>query len=161
MAEASRRASRRGPANALFVVAAAERIPPELAGIADELMILFPWGSLLRGVLALDDAAAAADGFASLLAPGGTATAFLSIEDSDGLAGLPSLDAPNACEELRERWSQHGLVVCDLRPATAQEIAATGSTWAKRLGAGRERAAWRLELREAGKSPPDGLGTRR
>ena len=41
--------------NALFVVAAAERVPAELHGLADELTILFPWGSLLRGALALDE----------------------------------------------------------------------------------------------------------
>ena len=160
MAEASRRAGRRGPANSLFVVAAAERIPPELHGVADELTILFPWGSLLRGVLALDDAAASTDGIASLLAPGGTATSILSIEDRDGL-DLPSLDTPDACQALRDRWSKHGLVVSDLRPATPQEIAATGSTWAKRLGAGRDRAVWRLELRKTAEPPADGLGTRR
>ena len=160
MAEASRRASRRGFANALFVVAAAERIPLELHGAADELTILLPWGSLLRAVLALDDAAAAADGVTSLLAPDGTATAILSIEDRDGL-DLPRLDTPDAREALRDRWSAHGLVVCDLRPSTAQEIAATGSTWAKRLSAGRERAVWRLELRKAGEPRTDGLGTRR
>jgi 16S rRNA (adenine(1408)-N(1))-methyltransferase len=160
MAEASRRASRRGPANALFVVAAAEQRPPGLCGIADELTILFPWGSLLRGTLALDDAAGAADGIASLLAPRGTATAIVSIEDRDRL-DLPRLDAADACEALRERWATRGLTVCDLRPTTADEIAATVSTWARRLRAGRERPAWRLELRRAGESSADGLGPRR
>ena len=65
MAEASRRAARPaargGVSNALFVVAAAERPPMELLAIADELTINFPWGSLLRGALGIDDAAAARD----------------------------------------------------------------------------------------------------
>jgi 16S rRNA (adenine(1408)-N(1))-methyltransferase len=146
MAESSRRASRGGPPNALFVVAAAEHVPAELAGVADELTILFPWGSLLRGVLALDDAAPASAGIASLLAPRGVATAIVSIEDRDGLE-LPRLDGEAACEALRERLSRHGLELCALRPATADAIAATGSTWARRLRAGRERAAWCFELR--------------
>ena len=146
MAESSRRASRDGPTNALFVVAAAEHVPTELRGVAAELTILFPWGSLLRGVLALDDAAAASAGIASLLALGGVATAIVSIEDRDGI-DLPRLDGEVACEALRERWSRHGLELCALRPASADEIQAMGSTWARRLRAGRERAAWRLELR--------------
>jgi 16S rRNA (adenine(1408)-N(1))-methyltransferase len=161
MAEASRRASRRGPANALFVVAAAEQLPPELHGVADELTILLPWGSLLRGVLALDDAAAAAHGIASLLAPGGVATAILSIENRDGLGNLPRLDAPDACSALRRRWRDHGLTVCDLRPTTTEEIAATGSTWAKRLAAGRGRSAWLVGLRHDVDRGTDGVGTRR
>ena len=139
MAEASRRASSRGPENALFVVAAAEQVPHELREVADELTILFPWGSLLRGALALDDASAA--GTASLLAPGGVATAIVSIEDRDGL-DLPRLDAAG----IRERWHAHGIEVCDLRHATAEEIRATGSTWARRLRADSQRTVWRIHL---------------
>jgi 16S rRNA (adenine(1408)-N(1))-methyltransferase len=148
MAEVSRRASRSaargGLPNALFVVAAAERLPAELHGVADELTIAFPWGSLLRGVLALDDDAAA--GIAALLAPDAAATATLSVEARDGL-DLPPLDAEGAPEALRERWSRLGLRPCDLRKATAEELALMPSTWARRLAAGRDRSAWRLELR--------------
>jgi 16S rRNA (adenine(1408)-N(1))-methyltransferase len=151
MAESSRRAARRtargGLPNALFVAAAAERLPSEIHGVADELTISFPWGSLLRGVLALDETAAA--GIASLLAPAGVATAMFSIEDRDGL-DLPRLDADGACEAVRERWSDHGLQVRGLRRASAAEIAATRSTWARRLAAGRDRAVWRLDLRRDG-----------
>jgi hypothetical protein len=57
------------------------------------------------------------------------------------------LDDEGACEALRERWSRHELELCGLRPASVDEIQATGSTWARRLRIGRERAAWRLELR--------------
>jgi 16S rRNA (adenine(1408)-N(1))-methyltransferase len=155
MAESSRRADRGGLANALFVVAAAERIPPALRGAADELTTQFPWGSLLRGALALDDAGAAAAGIAALLKPQATATALLSIEARDGL-GLPRLDDPRACEALRERWLRHGLDVYDLRPATADELARTRSTWARRLGAGRDRATWRVALRRRA-GPPDAV----
>ncbi|MFL5775779.1 MAG: methyltransferase domain-containing protein [Chloroflexota bacterium] len=164
MADASRRASRSvskgGVANAVFVVGSAERLAAELEGVADELTVNFPWGSLLRGVLALDGAAAAAAGIASLLAPDGTATAILSIEERDRL-DLPSLDASGQPEELRERWRRYGLALCQLRPATATEIDATGSTWARRLRAGRERAAWRLELRRADGPAHDEPGNRR
>ena len=47
--------ARGGRPNALFVVAAAEAPPRELIGLADEVRILFPWGSLLRGVLGQDN----------------------------------------------------------------------------------------------------------
>ncbi len=65
MAEASRRAAgparRGGVSNALFVVASAEALPPELDGVADLVTIHLPWGSLLRGALALDEAVASRD----------------------------------------------------------------------------------------------------
>ena len=156
MADASRRAARSpakgGLPNALFVVAAAERLPPDLCGVADALTIAFPWGSLLRGALALDEAAAR--GIASLMAPGATAIATLSVEDRDRLA-LPSLDDPREQRALAERWSQLGLGVCAIRLATADELRNMQSTWARRLAAGRDRSAWRLELEARSDGPPD------
>ena len=158
MAEWSRRASRAGVANAVFVVAAAERLPAELRGVADELTITFPWGSLLRGALALDDAASS--GIASLVAPGGVATVVVSIEGRDGL-DLPRLDAEGACEALAERWAIHGIQVCDARPINPADLRSLRSTWARRLAAGGDRAAWRLELRRSGPGPRDGVWPRR
>jgi 16S rRNA (adenine(1408)-N(1))-methyltransferase len=151
MAEASRRAARPaasgGLPNALFVVAAAERPPTELLGIADELTISFPWGSLLRGALALNETASL--GIASLLKPGARLTVVVSIIARDGLALAP-LDEPGAAEELARRWARHGLRLETLRPATMDDLVATGSSWARRLRAGRERPAWRVALRREG-----------
>jgi 16S rRNA (adenine(1408)-N(1))-methyltransferase len=148
MAEASRRAARgRGGQrdrlpSVLFVVAAAERPPVELASIADELSITMPWGSLLRGALALDPAAAT--GIASLIAPGGRTAILVSAIEKDGL-GLGTLDGVDEAT-LATRWAEHGLQLRSFRLATAEELVASGSTWAKRLAAGRERPAWRIEL---------------
>jgi 16S rRNA (adenine(1408)-N(1))-methyltransferase len=156
MAEASRRAGRSatkgGLPNALFVAAAAERIPPELRGVADELTIAFPWGSLLRGALALDEEAAR--GITALMGPGATAVATLSIEDRDRL-GLPSLVAAGERRALAQRWSRLGLDVCAIRPATVDELKDMPSTWARRLAAGRDRSAWRLEFEARRDGPPD------
>jgi 16S rRNA (adenine(1408)-N(1))-methyltransferase len=144
MAESSRRAAKParkgGLPNTLFVVAAAERLPPELSRAAEELTIQFPWGSLLRGTLALD--ADAARGIAQLIKPDGRAIATFSIEDRDRLE-LPALDGG----ELARRWCGFGLEVCSLRPATSEELRAISSTWARRLAAGHDRVAWCLELK--------------
>lgn len=147
MAETSRRAARRsaksGVPNALFVVASAERPPAELTGRADHLDIFLPWGSLLRGTLALDPAAAR--GIAALLRPGGTAAAYVSITERDA-TDLPPLHE-GSCPEIAARWSAFGLCVDSFRRATVDEIVATGSTWAKRLSADSDRPAWRLAIR--------------
>lgn len=147
MAESSRRAARPvakgGLPNALFVVASAELVPEELVGLADDLTILFPWGSLLRGTLGLDEAAAR--GIAALVRPGGTVRAFVSVTDRDG-PDLPRLDDEATAARLAERWTRHGLRVASFCLATAAEIAATHSTWARRLSAGTARPAWRIVL---------------
>lgn len=49
-----RKPAKGGLPNVLFVQAAVEDLPPELDGIADEVHVHFPWGSLLRGVAAGD-----------------------------------------------------------------------------------------------------------
>jgi 16S rRNA (adenine(1408)-N(1))-methyltransferase len=150
MAEASRRAARPaargGAANALFVVAAAERPPLELLGVADELTIHFPWGSLLRGALALDRAAAG--GIAALIKPGGRLTILVSITDRDGI-GLNAIDEPGAADALVARWDAHGLRLEAICPATDADVAATRSSWARRLAVGRARPAWRLAFIKA------------
>jgi 16S rRNA (adenine(1408)-N(1))-methyltransferase len=145
MNEASRRASRSGPANVLFLAAGAESLADTvLAGAVDLVTISFPWGSLLRGVLGLDAAALA--GVASLVASGGGVEVLASVVPSDRVEGIASLDA--TCEpEISRAWSAVGLDLISMRPASAAEIAASGSSWARRLRATRDaRPVWRLEL---------------
>jgi hypothetical protein len=145
MAETSRRAARPvakgGQPNALFAVAAAERPPSELIGRCDLVMVTMPWGSLLRGVLALDDDAAA--GIAPLLRPAGRLEAILSVTERDGL-DVASLDEDAAADDLARRWAANGLSLDVFEAAGVDDVVATGSSWARRLSVGRSRRAWRL-----------------
>jgi 16S rRNA (adenine(1408)-N(1))-methyltransferase len=152
MVEGSARAARPtrkgGLRNLLFAVASAERPPDELCGRVDEITVLFPWGSLLRGALAIDPVAAA--GIAGLVAPGGVVRALVSVTDRDtGATDLRPLTAADA-DAIRGRWAAFGLGLMRFQPATAEEIAASGSTWARRLVRGRrelDRPVWNVELR--------------
>lgn len=145
MAESSRRAARRGPANAIFLAAGAESLGDTvLACRANLVTVTFPWGSLLRGVLGLDEAALA--GVAALAAPGGRVEVLASVIPSDGIEGIAALDA--TCEpEIRRAWAVVGLDLRSMRPASPTEVAASGSSWARRLDATRNvRPVWRLDL---------------
>ena len=149
MAESSLRAARParkgGLENALFVVAAAERPAAELTAIAAEVTIQFPWGSLLRGTLALDDACYATAGIAALVVPGGIVRALVSVDAKDRL-DLPPVTAADG-PALANRWAGHGLELTAFEPVTGGELSDSGSTWARRLAVGRDRPAWRFELR--------------
>jgi 16S rRNA (adenine(1408)-N(1))-methyltransferase len=148
MAEASRRAGRRpergGLANALFVVAAAEALPPELDGLADLVTVHFPWGSLLRGLLAAEPAVLG--GLARIMRPGGSLRLLVSATARDAGAGVAPIGASDLAD-LAGAYAGHGLTVTGARPATPADVAASHSTWGKRLGAGRHRPAWLLEAR--------------
>jgi 16S rRNA (adenine(1408)-N(1))-methyltransferase len=140
-AAAARRADRGGLPNALFLVASAESLPVELAGIADTLRVTLPWGALLRGATAPEVWFTSLVG--RLLAPGGTAEIVLSVVPSDHLPGLPRLDAA-AAGALADRYASAGLAVHQHAQVTAVDVAAMGSSWAKRLNIPSRRDAWRL-----------------
>ena len=64
---------------------------------------------------------------------------------SDGVAGMPCLDG-EAEPVIRRAWSAAGLRLTAMRSASAAEIAASGSAWARRLRAGANaRPVCRLE----------------
>jgi 16S rRNA (adenine(1408)-N(1))-methyltransferase len=122
MAESSRRAARRGPANAIFLAAGADTLgDTELACRADLATV-------------------------TLVAPGGRVEVLASVIPSDGIEGVATLD-PTCEPEIPRAWAAAGLELLSMRPATPAEVAASGSSWARRLGATRAaRPVWRLDL---------------
>jgi hypothetical protein len=66
------------------------------------------------------------------MAPGATATVLLSVVPRDGLPAIPER------RELEDAYARQGLTV-ETRPATGAEVAASASSWAKRLRAPLER----------------------
>jgi 16S rRNA (adenine(1408)-N(1))-methyltransferase len=147
MRDASRRSARAqargGLSNAMFVVAAAEALPPELAGRADLVHVTLPWGSLLRGVAHPESWAV--DALRGLLRPRGHVRMLLSIADRDRRSGMQPFRDDDA-QALATRYRDRGWRALDVRPATRDDVAATGSAWAKRLGVPERRSAWWLEL---------------
>jgi len=142
MAESSRRANR-GPGalgNVCFLVEAAEALPGPLAGVASLVTVIFPWGSLLRGVLGQDEAVQC--GIRSIVAPGGRVEVLGSVTAADHVPGLERLDAW-AEPAIAAAWRSVGFELVRLHPATRNELLAVRSSWARRLGS---RPAWRLEL---------------
>jgi 16S rRNA (adenine(1408)-N(1))-methyltransferase len=149
MAEASRRAAasprRGGRPNALFVVAAAEALPEELDGLVDLVTVNFPWGSLLRGVLGAESAVLAS--VARVLRPRGRMELLVSVTGHDRASGLCPLEEEDLAG-LAKVYAGSGLELRKVRPATQAEVAATRSTWGKRLGAGAKRPTWLITARK-------------
>lgn len=150
MAEWSRRARRDGPPNVLFLQAAAEELPAALDGTATEIAILFPWGSLLRACVAAEPWLVASLQRIGRDAP---VTMVLSVEERDAAAGAPALDAATI-ERLAAAFAAAGFAV-EHRAASRDELRATRSSWARRIGAGTRRPAWIIELSPAarGRAP--------
>lgn len=145
MRESSHRAARRLRLdNVLFVASDAARFLSFVLGQVDTLTVHFPWGSLLSGALGTDPALASA--LASALRVGGTMRIITSSSRRD-TRGAATID-PHAVTSAFER---HGLVTVAARHATVDEVAATHSSWAKRLQQTPDRQTWLFQFR---REPP-------
>jgi 16S rRNA (adenine(1408)-N(1))-methyltransferase len=134
MSQSSRRASRAGRTNTVFVVGDARHLPADLAGLAQLVTIHFPWGSLLHAALSADPS------ITRLLAPGGVLRLLVSASPRDAAAGLTDLD-PTTVERA---YRDAGLRVQTSRPAVAADADDAHSSWGKRLlkSGDRTRQAW-------------------
>ncbi|HYM15113.1 MAG TPA: class I SAM-dependent methyltransferase [Dehalococcoidia bacterium] len=140
MAELSGRAARKpgrgGAANVLYAVASIERVPDELRGIADEVFVTLPWGSLMRGLILGDDVVLA--GLASLARDGAALRIVLNTRIFDDpvpaeARDLPELTPEYATATLTAPYARHGIRITEARFLGAEEVAALPTTWAKRL----------------------------
>lgn len=136
--------SRRAPANALFVIANALMLPPELHSLAAQVTINFPWGSLLEGLLISDPALMA--GLVTVARP----DARLEVRLNGGALAEAGWSLEEGTDRVREALAVNGF---ELRPPIAlgaRELRAFPTTWAKRLAFGRDpRAVYLRATRQA------------
>jgi len=139
-ARAARKPARGGRANLLLVRAPIEALPPELNGIADNVSVQLPWGSLLEGiVLAREDVLG---GLAALCRPGARLEVTLNGEiwlDSTPARyeHLPVPTPEYVADAVAAGLARVGIQLGEARYASAESAKALPTTWARRLGHGR------------------------
>jgi hypothetical protein len=109
-----------------------------VAGLADVVTVLLPWGSLLRAVAGPDPAALAR--LAALLKPQGELAVVFGyqagIDDRAMLgAALPDLRAPDVREALVEGY-RRARFAATVREVPVAEVRGLPTTWAKKLSFG-------------------------
>jgi 16S rRNA (adenine(1408)-N(1))-methyltransferase len=134
-----REASRAARANALYLVASAHALPPELHGLATHVTINFPWGDLLTGLLAPDGGLPG--GLAALGRPG----ARLEIRLNAGALAEAGWALPTAGAAVTRGLRAAGFAVAPPRLLGAEELRACPTTWARRLAFGRDPRALYLQ----------------
>lgn len=148
--KAMKNLNRKGRSNLLYLISSVEALDPVLAGIADEVTVNFPWGSLLEGVVKGEGLClsklrmlAREDGrlrftfsYSSLHEPGEIARRGLPVLDEDYIAGA-----------LKERYAAAGLLLEGFRVLDEKELRSFGTFWAKRLFLGKSRDVYALECR--------------
>lgn len=134
---ASRKPAKGGTPNLLLVNAAIETVPVDLHGIADEVLVLMPWGKLLRGVVQGDE-----DVCTGLRAVARTgATLEITVGTSIWrdpvpleIRGLPELTPEYVDTVLADRLASCGWQVTGAEVISGAEMDRISSSWARRLG---------------------------
>lgn len=126
------RPSRVAPNNALFVIANALALPEELAGIASQLSIVFPWGSLLGGLL--DANPSLLDGVRMVSRPDASLQVYLNA----GALEEQGWELKAGSDRVRHSLREAGFQVDRPHPLDAAALRALPSTWARRLAFGRD-----------------------
>lgn len=135
--------SRVAPPNALFIIGDALATPRELDGLATRLTINFPWGSLLRGLLAGD--AALLSGLRALARPETGALLEVRLNGSALAEAGWSLAAGGG--QARRALCRGGFAVEPPAAMDAAALRACPTTWARRLAHGRDPRALLLRAR--------------
>lgn len=133
--------------NVLLVPATAEALPDMLSGAAQNVTVLFPWGTLLEGIVkpvgAILDAVTKA-------AEDGAGFEFITTysdrceENTIESRGLPTLSTDYFNGPYRDELLAHGLVVENVELLDNEYVKNFDSLWAKRLAFGRKRDFYRI-----------------
>lgn len=145
-----RKPSKGGLPNALFVQAAVEDLPSELDGVADEVHVHFPWGSLLRAVAAGDRLVL--QNLRRLCSPGALLEVILGIDaDRDRTEverlGLEPLSVAYIDSTLTPRYREEGFEVLERGVLAETDWPQLQTSWAKRLGGRSSRTVFYIVAR--------------
>jgi 16S rRNA (adenine(1408)-N(1))-methyltransferase len=152
----SRKPAKGGTPNLLLVNAAIETVPAELHGIADEVLVLMPWGKLLRGVVQGDEDVCA--GLRAVARAGATLdiTVGTSIWRDPvplEIRGLPELTPEYVDTVLADRLAAGGWQVTGAELITGAEMDRISSSWARRLGSANPEVV--IHIRALAADSPD------
>jgi 16S rRNA (adenine(1408)-N(1))-methyltransferase len=133
-----RKPAKGGAPNVLFIQSAVEDLPDELYGVADEVHVHFPWGSLLRGVATL------LQNLRQLCEPGALMEVVIGLDPVRDKSELERLDfSPLTLEVidsvLLPRYAEAGFEIVERGIMAASAWHELETSWAKRLAGNEQR----------------------
>lgn len=137
-----RKPAKGGLPNVVFVQAAAEELPHELDGVADEVHVHFPWGSLLRAVATGD--VEVLRGLRRVCSPGAVLEVIIGLDPARDRSeverlGLHTLSTAYIDSVLSRNYKAAGFEIFERGVLPPSEWPNLQTSWSKRLkgGAGR------------------------
>jgi 16S rRNA (adenine(1408)-N(1))-methyltransferase len=148
--KATRKANKGGLPNAMFVQAAIEFLPVEFAGVADEIHIHFPWGSLLGSVVRGDEEILAS--LRNIAARDCLLEIMIGVDTERGATELSRLEIPELTETyfkntFASRYNSAGFETVEIRQLNRNEWSKIETSWARKLSSGASRTVTMLVFR--------------
>jgi 16S rRNA (adenine(1408)-N(1))-methyltransferase len=127
-----RKPAKGGLPNVLFLQAAVEDLPEELNGVADEVHIHFPWGSLLRAVSTGDPQVL--HNLRRVCAPSALLEIILGLDP-----GIPHISIEHVDHALAPLYRSAGFEIAERGTSLPTDWPELKTSWAKRLQGGASR----------------------
>jgi len=145
----TRKPGKGGMPNAMFVQAAVEDLPCELDGIASEIYINFPWGSLLRAVALPDENILAS--LYRILASDGRMSITIGTDQVRDRAeldrlGIRELTGDHFREFLIHRYAAEGFGSAEYRQLSEGAWSSIDTSWARKLSGNNARRVFHLSF---------------
>ena len=138
-----RKPSKGGLSNALFAQAAVETLPSELEGIATEVYVNFPWGSLLRVVATGEESVLR--NLRGICSSNARLRVFLGLDVERDRAeierlGLPGLSADYVMAALVPKYREAGFEIVEVQSLATAALDELHTSWSRRLQYGSTRS---------------------
>lgn len=148
--KATRKVNKGGLPNAMFVQAAIEFLPEEFAGVADEIHIHFPWGSLLKAVASGE--LEILRSLRNIAAKDCLLEIVIGVDSERDAAELSRLDIPVLNDSyfrnvLASRYNAAGFRTVEIRQLSRDEWPKIETFWARKLSGGSMRVVTMLVFR--------------
>jgi 16S rRNA (adenine(1408)-N(1))-methyltransferase len=133
--------------NALYLIASAQVLPKELTGLAKEITINFPWGSLLESLLTNDPALL--DGLLAISHP----EAGLQIRLNGGALSEAGWSLEEGTQQVYQVLSAARFRVRQPVLMSVRDLRTCPTTWARRLAVGRDPRAYLVSAQRRERKP--------
>jgi 16S rRNA (adenine(1408)-N(1))-methyltransferase len=140
--------SKGGLANTLFVLANGLDLPEELTGIADQVYINFPWGSLLIGIITADKKLW--ENIKSICKLGAVVDLIVGYDktmETKEVKNLADLNLNFFQNDWLPKLREFGFEKVAVEPLSSKVLKNYPSTWAKKLGFGKPRNFYYIRLK--------------
>lgn len=138
-----------GVRNLLYVISSLENAPQLLNGLATEIYVTLPWGSLLEGIVKgeevfIKNIVAMAQGKGTFFR---TCFSYSSIHEPSEIEkrGLPLLSLEYLNEVLSLKYKSQGIEITKASVLTEEDLKSMGTLWAKKLSIGKTREIFLME----------------